>query len=176
MFLLPKRNKRKSFTLLEIMVCLALISLLAGLVGMKGVDLLAHHRFYRGLQSWLFDVHQVQILAMNQGADVTCTIKKNQEGTYQAIFESDSPSFHSTTHDLKEVSELFLENKPVKEVKVTFFSSGRTFPTGILKIEPQKMKQPPVFLDFSYPIAFQTAPPKKSSRFIPPPYPEKKKS
>jgi len=158
------------------MVCLALISLLATLVGMKGVDLLAHHRFYRGLQTWLFDIHQVQILAMNQGSDVTCTIKKNKEGEYQAVFESDAPSFQSTTHDLKGVSQLFFENKPAKEFKVTFFSSGRTSPTGILKIKPQKTKEPPVFLDFSYPIAFQTAPQKKPQRFIPPPYPEKKQA
>jgi prepilin-type N-terminal cleavage/methylation domain-containing protein len=167
-------KKRKSFTLLELMVCLALISLLAGLVGMKGVDLLAHHRFYRGLQTWLFDIHRVQILAMNQGADVTCTLKKNKEGHYRAIFESDAPSFHSTSHDLNGVSELIFENKPINEFKVTFFSSGRISPVGILKIEPQKEQEPSVFLDFSYPIAFQTAPQKKSSRFIPPPYPEKK--
>ena len=172
---LQMKTKRKSFTLLELMVCLTLISLLAAVVGMKGVDLLAHHRFYRSLQTWLFELHQVQILAMNQGSDITCSIKKNQEGGYQAVFESDSPSFHSTTHNLKEVSRFFLENKPVQELKVTFFSSGRIFPTGILKIESQKTKESPVFLDFAYPIAFQTTPKKKSQGFIPPPYPEKKK-
>lgn len=138
------------------------------------MDLLAHHRFYRGLQTWLFDMHRVRILAMNQGADVTCTLKKNKEGEYRAIFESDAPSFHSTSHDLKGVSELFFENKPAKEFKVTFFSSGRISPAGILKIAPQKEREPPVFLDFSYPIAFQTAPQKKPGRFTPPPYPQKK--
>ncbi len=170
-----RQKKSKSFTLLELMVCLALISLLSAVLGIKGIDLLAHHRFYGGLQTWLFDVHRTQILAMNQSCDVVCTIKKNQQGGYQALLTSDAPSFPSTSSDLKEVAHLFFEDKLVEEFQVTFFSSGRIFPVGLLKIEPKRAQEPPVFLDLSYPIAFQMTPFKKSQGFAPPLYPEKRK-
>ena len=170
-----KRSKRKGFTLLELMVCLAIIGLLGAILGIKGVDLLAHHRFYSSLQTWFFDVQRMQILAMNQGSDVVCTIKKNQEGVYQACLESDSPSFQKSVHDLKEVSQFSFQSKPLVDLQVTFFSSGRIAPTGLLKIDPKRESEPPVYLDLSYPIAFQTNPKKKSNSQIPPAQPEKRK-
>lgn len=169
------RSKRKNFTLLELMVCIALIAILGAVVGIKGTTLLAHHQFYSGLQTWLFDIHRVQIVAMNQGVDVVCTLKRNQQGDYQALMESDAPSFSSSTYELKQVSRLSFDGKPIEKWQVTFFSSGRISPSGLLKIEAQKENEPPVFLDFAYPIAFQTSLPKHSRVSFPPPYPEKRK-
>ncbi len=170
-----KRIKRRAFTLLELMVCLAIIGLLGAVVGIKGVELLAHHRFYGSLQTWLFDIQRLQILAMNQGVDVICIIKKNEKGTFHAFLESDSPSFPLSSYELKEVAKLDFQGKSVTQLQVTFFSSGRIFPTGILKIEAEREKEPPVFLDFAYPIIFQTNLIKNSHAFIPPPYPERRK-
>jgi prepilin-type N-terminal cleavage/methylation domain-containing protein len=168
-----KRIKHKSFTLLELMVCLAIIGLLGAVVGIKGVDLLAHHRFHGSLQTLLFDIQRAQILAMNEGTDVLCTIKKNKKGDLQASLEADSPSYITTSYDLKEASKLSLDGREVSELQLTLFSSGRISPSKVLKIEPKRENEPSVFLDLSYPLAYHTKPIKNSHAFIPPPYPEK---
>lgn len=172
--ILQTRSKKRAFTLLELMICIALIGLLGSILGIKGADLLSHHRFHSSLQTWLFATQRLQILSMNQGADVICTIKKDKDGHFKAFLESDSPTLASEVYELKEVFQISFENKPVKEFHVTFFSSGRIFPTGLLKVETSKENETPLFLDLSYPVAFQSKNLKRSHALIPPPYPERR--
>lgn len=168
-----KKSKKKAFTLLELMVCLAIIGMLGAILGMKGMDLLAHHKFHSALQTLLFDVHRHQILAMNQNADITCSFKKTG-AFYTAYLQSECPEFIPTTYELKEVGCLSFQEKSVSEFSLTFFSSGRISPSGILKIGPKRESQDPLFLDLSYPIVFQSKlPVKKNSFFSPPLCPEK---
>jgi prepilin-type N-terminal cleavage/methylation domain-containing protein len=153
---MTKPVKRKAFTLLELMVCLVLIGLLGALIGIKGVDLLAHHRFRSTMQTWLLDVGRAQILAMHQKCDVVCTLKKRQEVGYQVILESDSPTFSPTSYVWKDVEKITLQGKIVDTLAITFSPSGRISPVGIVQIVPRKEEKDTVFLDLSYPMVFHT--------------------
>lgn len=169
-----KRIKNKAFTLLELMVCLVLISLLGAIIGIKGIDLLAHHRFRSTLQTWLLDIGRAQILAMYQKCDVICILKKRAEGGYQANIESDSPSFSPSSYIWKDVALLNFQGKPVELFCITFSPAGRISPLGILQIVPYKGEKDAIFLDLSYPVVFHTNPIKTTS-LQPPFFPTKEK-
>ena len=146
----------KAFTLLELMVCLVLIGLLGALIGVKGIDLLAHHRFRSSLQTWLLDVGRAQILAMHQKCDVVCTLSKTQDGRYRAILVSDSPMFSSSVYHWKDVAKISFEGKPIDTLSIAFSPTGRIFPQGILQIIPRREEKDTIFLDLSYPVVFHT--------------------
>lgn len=171
---MKKPIKLKAFTLLELMVCLVLIGLLGALIGIKGIDLLAHHRFRSTLQTWLLDVQRAQILAMHQKCDVICTLKKRPEGGYQVMLESDSPTFSSSLYTWKDVAKITFQGKAIDTLSVTFSPAGRIFPVGILQITPYKEEKDAVFLDLSYPAVFHTNP-IAFTPLQPPFFPEKEK-
>ena len=165
---MSKPIKIKAFTLLELMVCLFLISLLGALIGIKGIDLLAHHRFRSALQTWLLDIERAQILAMHQKCDVVCILKKRMDGGYQAILESDSPTFSSSSYTWKDVEKISFQGKVIDTLPITFTPSGRISPQGILEITPYKKEKDSMFLDLSYPVVFHSNPIRFSSS--PPPF------
>lgn len=156
---------------MELMICLAIIGLLGALLGTKGTDLLAYHQFQSSMQTFLLDIQKWQILSMTQGSDVVCRIQK-KNGKYFVYVEPEN-QIGSLTYELKEVSKLFFEGKPVENFQMTLLSSGRVFPSGLLKVETKAEKA--FCIDFSYPKALLEGSFKKSPFPSLPIYPEKRK-
>ncbi len=167
------RNKKHSFTLLELMICLSLISLVGTLVAIKGMDLVAHHRFTSSLQEVLFDLQRHQILAMTEGRDVLCKIAKNPEGAYFASFTFDGKDAPYSSHLLKEISQIRFQGKIISEFESILYSTGRINSLGVLSFEAKKHNEDPLWIDFSYPICLQKGPIPASKLVLLPPYPDK---
>ena len=151
------------------MVCLVIISLLGAVIGVKGTQLLSHHRFRRGASSFLQDVHRWQVFAMTQSCDVLCSIERDpSSSTYRITIDpkmSKTPSFHV----ISGAGPLFFQGKPVNRLDIVFYSSGRISPQGVVRMT-SKSEEQKLSVDLSYPLHFQEEdiPP---IRLSPPPYP-----
>lgn len=163
---------KKAFTLLELMICLAIIALVGSLVAVKGKDLLSHHQFRISSQLFLRDIGRLQVRALATGCDFTCTLEKSTKG-YLVEWQSDSPLFKEEKYHLEAVKEISMEGKKVSKIALTIYSSGRIDPASYLTLK--SFKDELLYLDLSYPTSLHT---KRASSAAPksaPPYPETKK-
>lgn len=175
-----KTRKRKTFTLLELMICLVLIGTISSAVFVKGSQLVQHHRFKCAAQTFLLDLKRWRILAMTTGADVTCKIKKEGKNFLISWHPDFSLAKEESSYGLTETREVYLKGKAVDTLLTfTIFSSGRISSPDFLTLEP-KDKENALTLDLSYPRFFEIGPFNLSmktalERSSAPIYPERKK-
>ena len=178
-----KRSKSKRpFTLLEIMVCLVIITLAGAAIGVQGGNLFKYHQFRSVAQTFVFDISKWRVMSMTLGSDVTCSIDKGEEG-YTVTWTPDAPIETKGTplfYPLKGVKGLFLQGKSKDSYEFIIYSSGRISSSDILTFSPSK-KEKAVSIDLSYPASLKEGPFKPSFRSALQKsntlsYPEKKKN
>ena len=171
-----KRHRSRGFTLLELMVCLGIISLMGSLVATKGYQLFSYHQFRCISQTFLADLNRWQIVAMAQGCDVKCKIQENGS-IYKVQFEPDMPvmGVERLNYELKCAEKMQFQGKILKKFEFTLFSSGRISDQGVLTLIP-KQEEKALSIDLSYPVVLEES---KSTAFfqkrIIPSYPKRKK-
>ena len=149
---MSQKNKRKkqAFTLLELMVCLALIALLGGLLVIQGQGLIAHHRFSNALHTLLADLHRAQIVAMTQGRDGVCKLVK-EKGHWGAQIVFEVQTTPPMNHELLELNKLAFQGSPVESFQFSLLSSGRIIPSGKLTFFSSQGEEA-IEIDLSYPM------------------------
>lgn len=175
MTMINKRVK-KAFTLLEILVCLAIISLVSVLLGTKGHQLLSYHQFRSISQTFLLDLGRFQILSMASGSDVLCKIKKEPSGWF-VRWQADAAlpiEQGALLYELKGVENILFQEKAVKEFEFTVFSSGRISPASLLTFVSKK-EEKPLIIDLSYPFYIKEGGGQHPTSGSQPPYPTRKK-
>ncbi len=160
---MTRPRSKKPFTLLEIMVCLVIITLAGAAIGVSGGNLFKYHQFRGIAQTFVFDLNKWRVMSMTLGSDVECLIDKEKEG-YRVTWSPDAPieaEGSSFTYLLKEVKELSVQGKEKNSFSFTLFSSGRISSSDMLTLSPNK-KDKSISIDLSFPSSLIEGPFKPS--------------
>ena len=125
----------RAFTLLEIMVCLLILAVAAGAVGIRIVDALSSHRFHVSVGDFTSQVKELQLLAMTHRTDMGLQIFKDRgEWKYQTKIEPSLKLGCSTyPFPLSGTAHITLDAKPFSSLPFSIYSSGRIEPRGVLE-------------------------------------------
>ncbi len=142
-------RKAQSFTLLEIIVCLLILSLAATAIGWEMTRLIAHHRFQTSAIQLYTALQEAQLLSMVHQTDSTFLIYQHgRQVFYQLTSHEPAPAFHRAPQSLPHISVVFFKGGNVLLQKLTLaktdqpivleiFSSGRIQPAGRLQVYPE---------------------------------------
>ena len=69
-------KKKKSFTLIELLLSLVVITLISSLLGVKILDLISKHQFRKSCAIFLECVRQMQVISLTHDMDSSIIITK----------------------------------------------------------------------------------------------------
>jgi hypothetical protein len=138
----------KNFTLLEILLALAIASLIASVIGVQASRLLEHYFFSHEIDTFTTTLKEAQWLSTTFKTDIRIHLFQERDVFYYAV-ETDEP-FTKIPLDRgkKKLGQLkkILHNKKSEKVFTLTLFSGRLEPRGILVfLSKNKLHQ---FLDF----------------------------
>lgn len=120
-------RSRKPFTLLEICVCLLILGLVSGFLGVKIKDAIDHHRFVHELSKFAADIKYVQSLALSYQSEFTVAFDAHG---YKVSTDEPKNLFRALPKGtFKTVELLKTGDQEVKRVTLTVFSTGRVEPS-----------------------------------------------
>lgn len=139
-----KKSKR-AFTLLEIIVCISLLSLIGGLFATKAKDLFSTYHYRTQKTRFVNALMLARHLSIAYSADIEAIISKEKSG-YSLFLKTDEPAlyhhcmlFQKMNYSHIEKIELLTDQKKEDlHMKVLFSSSGWLFPSGSLKLSSKE--------------------------------------
>jgi Tfp pilus assembly protein FimT len=131
-------NRKSSLTILELMLCVALLAIIASVLIFPLSGLLAQHRFNQGTKQFMIHLREMQALAMNHHTDMG--IKVYREGTkWMCAGFTDEPMKLFRPFELQNISSLRFDQKPATlPFKLTIYRTGRVSPNGLLSFQSEK--------------------------------------
>ena len=139
-----KSKKAQCFSLLEIMVSLAILVLVSSLLGVKVASLISEHKFKNSAQALFDDIKQLQILSLSYGTDCELKLYKRKDVFYYLCTSEASiprgPLF--SPHLLKGVNALSINEKKTDSLKLTLSSTGRVDPAILLGLHREDIDSP----------------------------------
>ncbi len=130
--LLSHLMKKSNFTLLEIMVAIALFAIASGVIGWKMHQAVANKRFQSELEQLQQRLTVAQKLAVAMQADWKGTLKKEKKGWVFEIVCEERTAKHLPPLRLHGM-EIFLDQKKIGDAVIfDFFASGKVLPAGDL--------------------------------------------
>jgi len=123
------RPKCRAFTLLEIIICIAILSASVIGIGWQMKGMLAIHQFNKNIANFLADLRKAQLVALCDRVDIDLNIYE-EGGHYQYSFSTDDPllCFINKKITLTGIQEIKTEKKKLKELKIHLYPSGRISP------------------------------------------------
>jgi hypothetical protein len=126
-----KKSKR-CLTLIEVMICVAILATIAATMAFPLTGMLGRHRFHQGVKQFVIHVREMQALALNHHSDMGIMLYEEQ-GRLMCKGFTDEPLRLFRPFELQNISSLTFDQKPVKmPLKLTVFSSGRIGPASVL--------------------------------------------
>ena len=126
---------KRSFTLLEILIALMILSTIGAICSVQIKKLIDAHRFEQEVSTLFSALQEAQVLAATYQTDIALDIqsKKNQI-TYQ--FTTDEPfqqyPFNQKTIPLKHTAHATFQKAKTAQLHFDIYSGGRIEPCGIL--------------------------------------------
>ncbi len=131
-------RKSRAFSLLEIMVGLALILMAAGAIGWKMHGFLETRRFRTSLEQLKSRILTAHRMAVNMQADWEGILKREgNHWTFEAVC-LDPPSLKPRACLKLHFSRILFEGKEQSQFTFTFFSSGEIRPSGSYQFQSSK--------------------------------------
>lgn len=163
MLIKPKRlqlevmliQKTNHFTLLEIVICIAILGLAAVGIGWQMKGMLAIYSFDKNMGNFFTDLRKAQLVALSDRVDIDLNITKNGEG-YQYNFHADDPLLCFIAKPmikLTGIKEIRQGNKKVDTLQLHLYPSGRVGPEE--KITFLQREDSGVVLDLSQPLCIE---------------------
>jgi len=140
-------SKSRPLTLLELVIVVALISMMAMFGGWSLGDLLAQHRRQAEVEELKNFIQELQIEALALQSDLEVTFSK-MEKKLQVSSRTAEKILRNRTVTLKGSCGLKFDDQPRPDITFQIFSTGRIAPAGIIEIEREKgslwidMRQP----------------------------------
>jgi hypothetical protein len=141
----------KPFTLLEIVICVAILSLAAVGIGWQMKGMLEIHKFEKSVGIFFTDLRKAQLVALSDRVDIDLTLAKTDKG-YEYKFKSDDPllCFISKGKVLTGIQEIRNEKKRIESLHLHLYPTGRIGPEE--KITFLQAQERGVILDLSTPL------------------------
>lgn len=156
---MKKTGKTRRFTLIEICIAVALLGMLAGIVGWHLIKMADLQRFRKSVGLFVTNLQKLQIIALSRRCDLVVHIMK-KEGQYFYRTISDEPLFLSSKNCpvlLKGVYGLSRSGRPVSEVKLIISPSGQIEPLEKIGFFPNdtqasSQEEGAIWLDLRVPL------------------------
>lgn len=125
-----KKKGRQSFTLLEIIISIAILSVAAVVISWEMKGVLSANHFQKNIDWLVTDLKKAQILALSDRVDIELKIKKiGDTYSYQLHSDDPIPFFEKKPMKLKGIESIFQKDKSLSSYVFTIYSSGRITPS-----------------------------------------------
>jgi hypothetical protein len=146
------RTKIKNFTLLEIILVVAILSMVASVVGWQIARLVKSYAFQAEVEEIYRAIKQAQVLSLSYQTDISVRFSK-EEGLHYYYLHTDEPfaeiPFDREKKALQKVRRITFNRKPIHTFDFCLYSNGDMEPRGLLGFFPDKKKEEPaMWLDF----------------------------
>jgi prepilin-type N-terminal cleavage/methylation domain-containing protein len=133
---MTRQRRRRAFTLLELIFCIVILTIVAGALSFPLKGMLDRHRFLHDVKRVAKEIREVQSLALNYQSDMGIELYKENDHFYCIGFTDEpiQPSPFKALH-LEGLSDLIFNGAKISEhnpVQLKVFSSGRIEPKGKL--------------------------------------------
>ena len=142
------QNSRRAFTLLEVMIVMALIALMAGFGTWSLTDLLTQHRRQAEVDDLKNFLQELQLEALALESDLEVTLYK-EKGSLKVRSKTAEKILRDRIIELKEVNRLFINDQETDRATFQVLSTGRFYPLALIGIE---RKQSSLWVDVRQPI------------------------
>lgn len=128
---------KRYFTLLEVCLAVAILGIVASLVGFQLKKMVDDYHFRKHIDLFSTELKKCQLLALSRHLDLTFTIKKNEDGQWGYIWTCDEPTFLRQKDRfivLTGVEELKVDRAPAQKISLSVFHTGRIEPQARLEL------------------------------------------
>ncbi len=127
------------FTLLELIVCIAILSLVASLLAFPIKGMVQEHRFYQKVKEVRLLISQVHALALTYQSDMELCIYK-EKGCLYCEGRTDEPLKIFKPLKLEGIARIHFNSQEIKEsFRIYMSASGHVDPTGIFTFYQDKI-------------------------------------
>jgi prepilin-type N-terminal cleavage/methylation domain-containing protein len=152
-------KRRAAFTLLEIIVVLAILSLVASVVGFQISSCISRYAYHKEVEEVYNGIKHAKMLSLTYRTDISVHFLKDDGVVYYQL-QTDEP-FSDALFDrgrkaLKKVDRFTFNDKSFKHFDFTIYSNGNIEPRGVLGFFPHSKKEENA-LWLNFPGAFELA-------------------
>lgn len=139
--LMKKSIKKGSFTLLELLITLAILAVISALLSMSGFRLWQRHLFYEGSKKIKAHIEYCHKMACLRQCDYRLDLTQDVQGlSYRFFSEESKPHKDMPSHHLANLS-FKIGNKSPQQYKILFTPQGTVFPNTPITIISTKFMQ-----------------------------------
>jgi type II secretory pathway pseudopilin PulG len=146
------KNKR-SFTILEIMIALMVISIVGAVTAFQVKKLIDVHQFESGVSNLFIALQEAQVLSATYQTDISLDLFF-KKGTLFYRFSTNEPfkphQFYNKEVPLANTAKLMFKEAKVKQLHFDIYSGGRIEPRGILAFYQSEEDGRSLWFDLQY--------------------------
>jgi len=152
-------KSKRLFTLFEIALCMAILSLTGTLLTWQAKEMVSAHQFHKSISHLLTDLRRIQIVSLSDRADIELKISKSEKGyKYQIHTDELLPHFSKKEQKLTGVKKISLGGKPLtKPVTLTLFASGQITPKRKITLHQKEESKEGYCLNLETPLYIEIA-------------------